>query len=385
MKKLLLLLLVFTGMVSTASADAITIYVANDAAWAGMYLHEWGGITGTTWPGTVQPLSKIINGKWYFKVTISGENFTLNSGNGQQTEDQTTSNFTDGNYYSNEDNKLTAISAPTAATYTYNFSVTACETIYNLYLYKGDTKYAGNWPGAYITAEDGVYNFTYGSSENLGELKVVFKGTDPKQTCDLWANPGDNNYNIASLASSQLNSSWGEGVKMNSDGYSTYVTYNPLDIPTGIAYYATDLGTGSAQAINTTHPAAKTPLLLKGVANTIYHFAPKADGTDYSSTNAFKQGKNTNVAEGTGPYNYILKGDQFYLANGNYVAENKAYLQLSVAASASPLIFEDEISGINAITTVKAENGAYYNLQGVKVANPGKGLYIRNGKKFIVK
>ena len=27
----------------------------------------------------------------------------------------------------------------------------------------------------------------------------------------------------------------------------------------------------------------------------------------------------------------------------------------------------------------------YYNLQGVKVANPAKGLYIKSGKKFIVK
>lgn len=31
------------------------------------------------------------------------------------------------------------------------------------------------------------------------------------------------------------------------------------------------------------------------------------------------------------------------------------------------------------------EEGAYFNLQGIKVANPSNGLYIRNGKKVIVK
>lgn len=31
------------------------------------------------------------------------------------------------------------------------------------------------------------------------------------------------------------------------------------------------------------------------------------------------------------------------------------------------------------------DNGAIYNLRGEKVTAPGKGIYIRNGKKFVIK
>ena len=43
-------------------------------------------------------------------------------------------------------------------------------------------------------------------------------------------------------------------------------------------------------------------------------------------------------------------------------------------------------TGINGINVDAAgEQGVYYNLQGVRVANPGKGVYIKNGKKVLVK
>ena len=31
------------------------------------------------------------------------------------------------------------------------------------------------------------------------------------------------------------------------------------------------------------------------------------------------------------------------------------------------------------------EEGDYYNLQGIKVTNPSKGIYIKNGKKVVLK
>ena len=45
---------------------------------------------------------------------------------------------------------------------------------------------------------------------------------------------------------------------------------------------------------------------------------------------------------------------------------------------------DDEYLGIsNAETAVK--NGAVYDLSGRKIVNPVKGIYIQNGKKFVVK
>ena len=92
--------------------------------------------------------------------------------------------------------------------------------------------------------------------------------------------------------------------------------------------------------------------------------------------------------------NYILnngtQGIGFYLAAGKKVAAGKAYLQVPVEtaaeAKALTIVWNDgETTGINSVETVEIENGNVYDLSGRKVANPAKGLYIKNGKKFIVK
>ena len=48
------------------------------------------------------------------------------------------------------------------------------------------------------------------------------------------------------------------------------------------------------------------------------------------------------------------------------------------------LPLNDETVGIATVNTAK-QQGVYYNLQGVRVAQPTKGLYIINGKKVVVK
>ena len=42
-------------------------------------------------------------------------------------------------------------------------------------------------------------------------------------------------------------------------------------------------------------------------------------------------------------------------------------------------------SDIAAITTATTNDGQWYNLQGQPVAKPSKGLYIRKGKKVVIK
>lgn len=54
------------------------------------------------------------------------------------------------------------------------------------------------------------------------------------------------------------------------------------------------------------------------------------------------------------------------------------------------LVFDDlvdgnEVTGIKELETEDLNNGKYYNLQGIEVAHPVKGVYIHNGKKVIVK
>ena len=49
------------------------------------------------------------------------------------------------------------------------------------------------------------------------------------------------------------------------------------------------------------------------------------------------------------------------------------------------LVDGNEVTGIKELETENLNNDKYYNLQGIEVAHPVKGIYIHNGKKVIVK
>ena len=61
-----------------------------------------------------------------------------------------------------------------------------------------------------------------------------------------------------------------------------------------------------------------------------------------------------------------------------------------VSLAKMALVFDDlvdgnEVTGIKELETENLNNDKYYNLQGIEVAHPVKGVYIHNGKKVIVK
>ena len=107
--------------------------------------------------------------------------------------------------------------------------------------------------------------------------------------------------------------------------------------------------------------------------------------------NSFVRGTGATVATdaGEGKTNYVLgKHDGvvgFYKAGGMVVATNKAYLQTTIAAARIDVNF-DETTALTLVNSEKRTvNSDVFDLQGRKVANPTKGLYIVNGKKVNVK
>ena len=81
----------------------------------------------------------------------------------------------------------------------------------------------------------------------------------------------------------------------------------------------------------------------------------------------------------------------FYkVAQQGTLAPNKAYLQIPTASltstsGANGITFvEDGTTAIQSVTTATTDD-AWYTLQGVRVAQPTRGLYIHNGKKVVVK
>ena len=73
------------------------------------------------------------------------------------------------------------------------------------------------------------------------------------------------------------------------------------------------------------------------------------------------------------------------------IGAHKAYLvydenaQTSAAHAIDYFLFE-ETTGIDEVSIQKKEvRGDYFDLQGRKIAQPSKGLYIVNGKKVFIK
>lgn len=84
---------------------------------------------------------------------------------------------------------------------------------------------------------------------------------------------------------------------------------------------------------------------------------------------------------------YILASDtEFQLitsATTGTFAVGKAYLDCTAEAGAKPsILFFGEATGINGVAVEKKADNAIYNLQGMRVKTPTKGLYIINGKKY---
>ncbi len=134
---------------------------------------------------------------------------------------------------------------------------------------------------------------------------------------------------------------------------------------------------------------AGTGILLRSTDTGADYTVPLATSTDDVTGNLFVRGTGAAVATTDGSYtNYILstKGGVvgFYHANNNIVAVNRAYLHTSVSAARIDLSF-DELTGINEVKNQKEAVEGIFDLQGRKVAQPAKGLYIVNGKKVVIK
>lgn len=177
---------------------------------------------------------------------------------------------------------------------------------------------------------------------------------------------------------------------------TTFVTPKALDF-TGVeglkAYVATGTNSNGVKISEVTAPVpAGTPLLLIGTANTEYT-VPAVAETEATAPapNLLVAGNGTTVFDGT-TYDYILYSDgKFYQIGSGTVATTKAYLHLDLDQAPSTrslaITFDDETNGISDTLKENEEmmTDKVFDLQGRRVANPTKGLYIVGGKKVIVK
>ena len=98
-------------------------------------------------------------------------------------------------------------------------------------------------------------------------------------------------------------------------------------------------------------------------------------------------------AGGKVPANCLfLNGGDFWYSTGQsnikafrgYFAFVDVLASLETAASKVKMVFRDETTGIKDVI-VKTANDDMYDLQGRRIVNPDKGVYIKNGKKVVIK
>ncbi len=99
--------------------------------------------------------------------------------------------------------------------------------------------------------------------------------------------------------------------------------------------------------------------------------------------------------EEDGYSHYLLKDGKFYLWGWDDLAANKAYLRLPTdyfdgrtSAKELNIVFEgngdtDGMQGV--VVTESNTDDAWYTLQGVRIETPNRGIFIRGGKKYVIK
>ena len=186
---------------------------------------------------------------------------------------------------------------------------------------------------------------------------------------------------------------------LNNKNYATYYLPFAAKAPEGVTAYAGTINNGNVQLTeyaNGVIPANKGVVLVSDTKTTAtFTLADASEVTEPEQTNEL-----TGVLTETG-LSSVENSDQvrifskkdnvagFYKPNSGItsLAANKAYIMAPTNEGALVLNFAGgEVTGINQATINATESNApIYDLTGRRVAKAVKGIYVKNGKKFIVK
>lgn len=146
---------------------------------------------------------------------------------------------------------------------------------------------------------------------------------------------------------------------------------------------------------------AETGVLLKALDNEttpsdFYYAIGEDDDKDYKITNNIMHGVTVNPrnagAATVDEVIYVMQGGIFKKAMSNSISLpiHKAYAKIEGVPAGSKVEFSfSDDNTTNAIVTIDAEeknaDNAYYNLNGQRVTNPQRGVFIKGGRKVIIK
>lgn len=189
--------------------------------------------------------------------------------------------------------------------------------------------------------------------------------------------------------------------------------YVPFDIEAGT--YSSSVEFYTFDAVTETDGNWKftvSPITGTIKANTPYLVKPKEvgtvtftvnDATIYKTTNATQEFKaGSSVYTITGTYNKkftLLEKNWYALANDGTFSKQttgsytrflypfRFYLEITGSSQSKPvgIMVNDDATGIDNVKVETSKDNIVYDLQGRRVSQPAKGIYIVNGKKVLVK
>ena len=214
---------------------------------------------------------------------------------------------------------------------------------------------AGEIRGSYTVGEAGTYTFTIDLTNNTVTAEKTVEYVDLTISSYEWA---------------------------------TFVTPSAVQFPDDVtAYIITEITGGNAKAKQITEAPAGTPVIVNGTAGV--HKLLKVEDAVLDYTNMLQVSDGNVTGDGT-IYVLAVEGGQAGfapLSNGKTLSDGKAYLKVENASGAKiNFVIDGEATDIRNIeNAVDFSDGDWYNLQGVKVTNPQRGIYIHNGKKVVIK
>ena len=180
-------------------------------------------------------------------------------------------------------------------------------------------------------------------------------------------------------------------VTVSAAGYATLFYDKKVAIPTGVKAYTAELNGSSVTLTEVVDVIpANTGVILEAAAGK-YNFPVTTDDAPVIGTNILLGTTTETTVTAIGGSVYTLgQNGEGVVGLRNYTGTDiRAYCayakDLGVAAPFLSFDLGNETTGINQVEIGKLKVENIYDLQGRKVAQPTKGLYIVNGKKVIIK
>ena len=230
------------------------------------------------------------------------------------------------------------------------------------------------------------------TTQNVSASSIAKLSYHATEGGTIFFKAGASFYLIAAAFIPDSEGSMAKEITISDAGYATFSAAQNYTVPSSLkAYIVSAVDDTKATLTEVTEIPACTGVILKGAEGS-HTLTSAASTTVDVSSNQLK----ANMVDYVLPvnngtyYNYTLAaGPTFMHSTGSgTLAAGKAFLRTTVntaEARGFDLVFDNgDVTGISEVNAVASDN-KFYNLQGVEVKAPAKGLYIVNGKKVVIK